>query len=141
MLYRKGGNLDALNRFCNLSKSIDARGAAYVVYTREAYVSPDSDQVRVTFDRDLYGGLYYPGEELYVPADGIRPEKGIVLELKFTDRFPTWMHELVQIFQLERTSYPKYCYCVEELGLLNSGLPRGVRKSASSQVNGQFRIA
>ncbi|MCA9262826.1 MAG: polyphosphate polymerase domain-containing protein [Planctomycetales bacterium] len=133
MLYPKGGNLDALNRFCNLARSLDARGAAYIVYTREAYVSPDSDHVRVTFDRDLYGGFYYPGEELYCPADGVRPTVGgIVLELKFTDRFPTWMHELVQIFQLERTSVPKYCLCVESMELLRTGLP--TRPSTAIQM-------
>jgi hypothetical protein len=32
----------------------------------------------------------------------------VVLELKFTGRFPNWMHELVQVFGLEPCSAAKY---------------------------------
>jgi hypothetical protein len=40
---------------------------------------------------------------------------GVVLELKFTDRFPNWMHDCVQIFNLRRTTMPKYVECVSIL--------------------------
>jgi hypothetical protein len=36
---------------------------------------------------------------------------GVVLELKFTDRFPYWMQTLAETFNLQRTSVPKYVEC------------------------------
>jgi hypothetical protein len=125
MLFKKNGDMDALDRFCRLTRNIDAGGAAYVVYKREAYVSPGSDHVRVTFDRELYGGYYRTGSELMVPETGIAPKwSGCVLEMKFTDRFPDWMNEVAQIFGLQRTSVPKYVMCVDALGILEGGAPK-----------------
>ncbi len=125
MLFKKNGDMDALDRFCRLTRNIDADGAAYVVYKREAYVSPGSDHIRVTFDRELYGGYYRTGSELMVPETGVYPKwSGCVLEMKFTDRFPDWMHEVAQIFSLQRTSVPKYVMCVDALGVLEGGGPK-----------------
>jgi hypothetical protein len=125
MLYKPTGDLDALEQFCNLARSINAGGCAYVLYRREAYVSPESNDLRVTFDRDLVGGLYHPGSQLEIPKQGKRPEVGgVVLELKFTDRFPAWMHELAQLFNLQRVSVPKYVMCVDRLDLTRQGWVR-----------------
>ena len=125
MLFKPTGDMDSLEQFCNLARSIKADGCAYVLYRREAYVSPESDDLRVTFDRDITGGLYYPGSRLEIPKHGERPEVGgVVLELKFTDRFPAWMHELAQLFNLQRTSVPKYVMCVEKLNIARQGWVR-----------------
>ena len=123
MLFKKNGNMDALDAFCRLLRTIDARGAAYVTYKREAYVSPGSDHVRVTFDRELYGGYYKRGDELRIPSRrlGRAPDwEGCVLEMKFTDRFPDWMNEVAQLFNLQRISVPKYVMCVDALGVFKS---------------------
>ena len=107
---------DALDEFCYLRNRITAHGCTYVYYHREAYVSPDSNQIRVTFDRQLEGGVYVPGTELAIPRDSARPKmEGVVLELKFTDRFPNWMEILAEDFNLQRTSVPKYVKCVDAL--------------------------
>jgi hypothetical protein len=108
--------LDALYEFCQLRDRIAAAGCTYVYYHRQAYVSPDSNQVRVTFDRQLEGGIYVPGTELAIPTDSARPKmEGVVLELKFTDRFPNWMELLAEDFNLQRTSVPKYVKCIDAL--------------------------
>jgi len=125
MLYKPNGDMDALEQFCNLARNINADGCAYVLYRREAYVSPESDDLRVTFDRDLVGGLYHAATELEIPKNGVRPRVGgVVLELKFTDRFPAWMHELAQLFNLQRTSVPKYVMCVDSLHISRRGWVR-----------------
>ncbi len=125
MLFKKNGDMDSLDKFCRLARNLDANGAVYVTYKREAYVSPGSDHVRITFDRDLYGGYYRDGDELMVPETGIAPKwSGCVLEMKFTDRFPDWMHEIAQIFSLQRTSVPKYVMCIDALGLVSGGAPK-----------------
>lgn len=125
MLFKKNGDMDSLDRFCRLTRNIDAGGAVYVTYKREAYVSPGSDHVRVTFDRELFGGYYRTGSELMVPESGVAPRwSGCVLEMKFTDRFPDWMNEVAQIFGLQRISVPKYVMCVDALGILEGGAPK-----------------
>jgi hypothetical protein len=81
----------------------------------------------VTFDRQLEGGIYVPGEELTIPKESKQPKlEGVVLELKFTDRRPNWMIELSNVFNLQRTSVPKYVMCVEELGIKH--LPEFLKK-------------
>ncbi|MBN2476081.1 MAG: polyphosphate polymerase domain-containing protein [Pirellulales bacterium] len=111
----------ALLNFCNLGSSIGATGSVYVSYRREAYVSPTSNTVRVTFDRLLLGSPYEPGSPLSLPTRGVSPEVGnadrVILELKFTDRFPQWMGDLVQTFNLYRVSVPKYVHCIEAMGI------------------------
>ncbi|HYW78438.1 MAG TPA: polyphosphate polymerase domain-containing protein [Thermoguttaceae bacterium] len=111
----------AMINFCDLRDHVGAVGCIYVSYTREAYVSPNSDLIRVTFDRLLYGSPYQQGDPLRLPSDGTYPATGngerVILELKFTDRFAGWMRELVQEFNLQRTSVPKYVHCIDEMGL------------------------
>ena len=108
--------LDALYEFCLLRDRIAAAGCTYVYYHRQAYVSPDSNAVRVTFDRQLEGGIYVPRTELAIPRDSARPKlEGVVLELKFTDRFPSWMEMLAEDCNLHRTSVPKYVKWVDAL--------------------------
>jgi hypothetical protein len=106
-------NRKALYNFCSLCARINARPAAYVSYMREGYEPPSANIVRVTFDRHLRGGPYRGKFGL---ADSDRwkyPEiGGVVLELKFTDRFPHWMHTLAETFNLDRRSVPKYVECV-----------------------------
>jgi len=107
----------ALQNFCHLCDYIGAGGRVYVSYIREAYVSPDSDRVRVTFDRDLVGSPYVEGTALARPSQETAVKiRGVIMELKFTDRFPGWMRELVQSFSLQRCSIPKYIHCVEATG-------------------------
>jgi hypothetical protein len=104
----------ALFNFCALCDHIGAIGSVFVIYLREAYVSPTSDELRITFDRELESRPYTQGEGLKLPAHSTRPPiQGAILEIKFTDRFPYWTRELVYAFDLERQSMPKYCECVE----------------------------
>lgn len=104
--------------FWRLRDQIGASPRLYVIYKREAYVGRQDNHARVTLDRQLLGSRYTFGEPLHVPTIGNSPAiPGVVLELKFDERFPAWMHQLVQRFQLERTSMPKYVECVRACGL------------------------
>jgi hypothetical protein len=101
------------DEFWRLRAELRASGITYVVYRREAYVGRNDDNVRVTFDREIWGAPYRPGERLKYPASGAAaPIQGVVLELKFNERYPAWMHQLVTQFGLERCSVPKYVECV-----------------------------
>ena len=106
----------ALQEFWNLYQTLSARPIAYVSYTREAYVHPTSNDVRLTFDRELTAGAYDPARCLHVPVRQRRAElPRVLLELKFTDRYPQWMAPLAASLNLHRTSFAKYCCCLDAL--------------------------
>ncbi len=105
-----------LQRFCDLRDTVEARGQIVVSYVREAYVAPDGSSVRLTFDRQLSARTSNGALTLDRSSNGFHPRLGgLILELKFTDRFPSWMSELVEIFNLERRRMPKYVTCVQAL--------------------------
>jgi len=113
----------ALERFCDLREKLGAQPAAYVSYVREAYVSPASDHLRVTFDRQVSGSPFAEARRTGAarrrsPVDF----GGVVLEIKFMDRFPSWLRELVWAFNLQRRAASKYVHGVEAWA---SGRPAG----------------
>ena len=113
-------NHKALHNFCSLQKKIDARPAAYTSYLREAYWTPESDNLRVTFDRRILGGEFRERLSVANLENWAEPKvDGVVLELKFTDRFPDWMRAMVQTYSLKRTSMPKYVDCVQAIRTRN----------------------
>ena len=108
----------ALGRFCTLCEELGAVGVTYVGYMREAYVQPNSDNLRVTLDRQLRGQEFDVRAGLTTPTWSVSPNvKGVILELKFVDRFPSWMQDLVWTLDLDRCSMAKYVHCVEALDL------------------------
>jgi hypothetical protein len=114
----------ALYAFCDLFRRIDAKGWLYVSYRREAYTSPHSERVRVTFDRQLGVSPYRPSAPLAPPAWRQPVDLGgVVLELKFADCFPRWMEEFVAAFDLTRTALTKYGKGLQTLGAKCWGAP------------------
>ncbi|MCH8344216.1 MAG: polyphosphate polymerase domain-containing protein [Planctomycetes bacterium] len=108
--------LRALHRFCDLRSAIQAHGQVFVTYTREAYIPAIGNSVRLNFDRQLSASKYERGLAPANPNGGFHPRLGgVILELKFSNRFPSWMSDMVQIFNLERCRMPKYVTCVRSL--------------------------
>ena len=102
--------------FARLSRDIGALPRVRVRYQREAYQSAGGDPVRLTFDTEV----------AYSPSPGAALEYGsgiwadtpvgdVILEVKFTDHFPNWIHSLIEAFELDRRSVPKYCLSVGDL--------------------------
>jgi hypothetical protein len=115
----------ALNNFLHLYHSIGAMGCVYVFYHREAYVAYDNDHVRVTFDRNVRAGRFHQTTSLYPPRDGVLAGiPGIILELKFTDRYPPWMRELVGTLNLWRVPMAKYVACLEKIRMPWLAMPQ-----------------
>lgn len=103
---------EALYNFCTLRDRIQAEPAAYTSYMREGYERRGNNAVRVTFDRLLRAGPYQGRLSAADVERWTKPEMGgVVLELKFTDRFPEWMHTLVECFNLTRRGFAKYVKC------------------------------
>jgi len=93
-----------------------AKPVIKVRYMREAYESIGGDPVRVTIDTELMHAVTLDhdltrqrGRWVSTPVDGV------ILELKFTERFPTWIHDLVQTFGLRQRPVPKYVWSVDHV--------------------------
>jgi hypothetical protein len=101
--------LPALERFCELMQHHHAKPKAHIAYRREAWVSTGDNSLRVTMDRQIQF-VFDPASilrtEMHNPLD-VFPNV-VVLELKFTGRFPDWFKELVQCFNLWQCSAAKY---------------------------------
>jgi len=100
----------ALHNFCRLVSGLQASPVCHVSYRREAWLGHDGNRVRVTFDRMVRTceeRRLQLEPELLDPVTVFNDE--VVLELKFTGRFPLWMRDLVQVFGLSQTSAAKYC--------------------------------
>jgi hypothetical protein len=108
MAGQKPKDFMAVQRFLDLSHTLYAKPRIHIFYMREAYVSPDGE-VRVTLDRDVYGDEN-PWPRLKV--DLIRPVKAfgdkVILELKFTNRFPQWFNHMVRSFHVMQCGAAKY---------------------------------
>ncbi|REL38345.1 VTC domain-containing protein [Rhodohalobacter sp. SW132] len=109
--------LEALEHFCFLVNQIHARPKIHVAYRREAYELEDNNSVRVTFDRDVRTKQergYSLATEMKDGADVFGNK--VILELKFTNRFPDWFRELTQRFDLRQDSAAKYVDGILKIG-------------------------
>ena len=123
MLSRKGSELEAVRRFYQHVQELRAYAVAHVAYMREAWVSPYDNSVRVTLDREVLWSMD-PTTNLFV---GMHEPvcvfgKLVVLELKFTNRFPDWFGDLVRVFNLMQCGAAKYAE-----GLVLAGQDRVMR--------------
>lgn len=107
----------ALQRFCELVNELRAQPRTHVAYLREAWISREDNSVRVTMDRQV--------QTESDPVARLVPEmtnpvlvfgNRVVLELKFTGRFPDWFKELVRVFGLMQCGAAKYADGVTRLG-------------------------
>ncbi|MSU60957.1 MAG: polyphosphate polymerase domain-containing protein [Pedosphaera sp.] len=109
--------LIALQCFSQNMNQIHAKPKAHVFYLREAWISTVNNSVRVTMDRDV---RVDPEPVACLSAEMRHPVvvfgRNVVLELKFTGRFPDWFRELVRIFGLAQCSAAKYADGVVLLG-------------------------
>jgi SPX domain protein involved in polyphosphate accumulation len=107
----------ALQEFCRLMQHIRAKPKAHIAYLREAYVPHDDNSARLTMDREV---RVEPELTARLSTKMEHPTllwgRDIVLELKFTNRFPDWFRELVRVFGLRQCGAAKYVDGVATLG-------------------------
>jgi len=117
LLSNAPGQLVSLQRFCRLMSGLDARSRSHVAYLREAWVSPHDNSIRVTMDRNIRTEVA-PVARLNTRMS--HPKlvfgKQVVLELKFTGRFPDWFGDLVRFFGLMQCGAAKYAEGITLMG-------------------------
>ncbi len=104
----------AMQEFMHLMFSVGAKPKMHVAYDREAYVNDYNNEIRVTMDRNVRvvprfnGDLTVKMEDPYFCTGSDGASDIVILELKFTNRFPNWYRDLVQRFNLPLMSAAKY---------------------------------
>jgi hypothetical protein len=116
LVSKSPNQLVALQRFSHYMCHLHARPKVHVAYQREAYVS-DNDEVRVTLDRDVTAE---PNLTSTIKTKMERPMRSfsghIILELKFTNRYPDWFRELVRVFHVMQCGAAKYVESIQGIG-------------------------
>jgi len=100
---------EALREFCRLVSELRAVPIAHIAYLREAWMSQHDNSVRVTIDRQVRCEPE-PTAELTTKMNNPVSVFGdyLVLELKFTNRYPDWFKELVRVYNLTQCGAAKY---------------------------------
>ena len=106
----------ALQNFQRLMQDVCALPKVHIAYTREAYLSGDGE-VRVTMDREVLGE---PHPSLSINTQMHRPvlsfQGMVILELKFTNRFPNWFGKLVRTCNVVQCGAAKYVSSINLIG-------------------------
>jgi hypothetical protein len=109
LVSRDPKHLMALQHFSTLMLELGARPKMHIAYYREAYVPHDDNSARLTMDRVVRSE---PELTARLSTEMVNPVliwgRDVVLELKFTNRFPDWMREMVRIFGLRQCGAAKY---------------------------------
>jgi SPX domain protein involved in polyphosphate accumulation len=104
-------DVDAIKQFQLYMKSIDAGPKVLIRYMRRAYEGNMENRVRVTFDRKLaYNVSNTPNVSF--SSRGWQPNsvtvRSVILEVKFTERYPVWLSQMTEYFDLRQRSMSKY---------------------------------
>ena len=97
--------------FPSLASLSSAEPFVRVRYRREAYAG---DRLRITFDTELCHAVtreldFSVARGTFAPT----PVGGVIFEVKFTERYPSWVADMVRLFGLSHRSVPKYVLSME----------------------------
>ncbi|MBN1511509.1 MAG: polyphosphate polymerase domain-containing protein [Phycisphaerae bacterium] len=100
---------DVLEQFLYYRQLLHAAPVVELRYLREAFESRFDDDVRVTFDRHLRCRVTHAPELGHNGCGWHQPpERGVVLEIKFTHGYPLWISRMLHAFGLRLASNSKY---------------------------------
>jgi len=125
-------DMETINQFQLYIDSIRAKPAVLVRYMRQAYEDTTDNKVRVTFDRELaYKITSAPQVRLGGAGWQRNPftEGGVVLEIKFTGRYPAWLSHMVKCFNLRQRSISKYASSITNSCTLGFCAPQFVHNN------------
>ena len=104
-----------LRQFQLYMHSLNARPLVLVRYMREAFEGDSDNRVRITFDRKL---CYKTTRQPIISFSGNNwqrvPMEFVILEIKFTARYPAWLSQMVKAFDLKQTAMSKYVESVKQ---------------------------
>ena len=114
-----------LKQFLFYMRCINAHPIVQVRYNRRAYEDNSETRARVTFDREL---CYRTCDKPIVTLGGTGwqrvPMRGVIVEIKFTSRYPAWLTRMVECLEIQSQSFSKYVNCVNGAAGMRFGVPR-----------------
>jgi SPX domain protein involved in polyphosphate accumulation len=113
-----------IRQFMLYKDSLNARPLMLIRYDRQAFEGDTATRVRITFDRNLhYKTATTPDVEVYGPNWHRVPLNFVVLEIKFTQRFPAWLSDMVKCFDLKQGAFSKYVSTIKQSNSLGATSP------------------
>lgn len=104
----------ALRQFQLYTSTLHARPIVLVRYMREAFEGNSDNRVRVTFDRRIAcQATDQPKVIIDGPGWHRLPLDFVVLEIKFTARYPAWLSRMVKALNLPQSAMSKYASSVK----------------------------
>jgi hypothetical protein len=104
----------SLAQFLHYQTRFCAAPVLRVRYLREAYEDHGGNRLRITFDRQLQFNVTAT-PNVQMNGSGWQPFPGqpVVLEIKFTARFPAWLGRAVRALAIQDRSFSKYALSVK----------------------------
>lgn len=119
--------VDALKQFQLYMKSISAKPKVLIRYMRQAYEGDAQNRLRVTFDRQLAYKVSSDPQVLFNGRgwhDSSITLRNVILEIKFTGRYPAWLGRMVRYFGLSQQSMSKYAASMKKACSLRFCAPK-----------------
>jgi len=120
-------DIETLNQFQLYMNSIKAKPMILIRYMRRAYEGDSETRVRVTFDRQL---CYCTTEAPEVRLGGRGWQENTltmgsaILEIKFTNRYPAWLNQMIRALDLQAQPISKYATSITQSCWLGFCAPR-----------------
>lgn len=121
---------------------LNLRPTNLVVYEREAFMGRFDPTLRITFDRNLRGGIFPELGELFDEREfrGVMPGY-FILELKYNTQFPGWLRPALARHGLMQRSASKYCMVIDQFDRRVEGRVATLANSQSVLTNGHHRTS
>lgn len=126
-LHNYKSEVDALKQFQLYMKNISAKPKVLIRYMRQAYEGDTENRVRVTFDRQLAYKVSNNSKVLFNGGGWQRNPitlRGVILEIKFTGRYPAWLGRMARYFDLHQQSMSKYATSIKKACSLGFCAPK-----------------
>jgi len=115
---------NTLRQFCLYMTSLNAKPVVLVKYRRKAYEDDSDNRVRITIDRNLcFKSTRKPEVTLNGSGWQSVPIDFVILEIKFTARYPGWLSSMVKSLGLKSSPMSKYTSSIKQSSLLGFCMP------------------
>jgi len=111
---REDSELEEANRFLFHYYSKQLFPSTLVVYEREAFMGKFGYDLRITFDKNLRGSIKPSFNDFYSEENLTHPFRDFfILEIKFHQKYPAWIPQMIIKYGLQRISVSKYTNCID----------------------------
>ncbi|MBW8036649.1 MAG: VTC domain-containing protein, partial [Planctomycetes bacterium] len=115
---------EVLRQFQLYIYCLKARPMVVVKYQRQAFEGHSGSRVRINFDRDL---SFMQAKDLNFKVNGNGYQRlvtnFVILEIKFTDRYPAWLGNVIRCFNLPLMAMSKYVESLTQASMLGFCAP------------------